>query len=84
MNCPFYGGEMAEGTFYDRGDSYFLPAGEVRPGIWTKGILREKHAVLLPPEAFGAPFAARPAAFWCGACRRLLVDYSALMPTAEE
>ena len=31
MNCPFCGEIMAEGTFHDRGDSYFLPAGETPP-----------------------------------------------------
>ena len=80
MNCPFCGEVMAEGTFHDRGDSYFLPVGETPPTLWTRGVLKKKHAVILPPESFGAPFALRPTAFWCGKCRKLLVDYGELLP----
>ena len=80
MNCPFCGEIMAEGTFHDRGDSYFLPAEEIPPKLWTRGVLEKKRAVILPPESFGAPFALRPAAFWCGKCRKLLVDYGELLP----
>ena len=40
--------------------------------------MEKKHAVLLPPESFGVIWAQRPAAFWCGTCRKLLVDYSEL------
>lgn len=52
MNCPYCGGSMLEGTFHDRGDSYILPAGEVPPKLWTKAVLKKKHAILLPPESF--------------------------------
>ena len=48
---------MLEGTFHDRGDSYILPAGEVPPKLWTKAVLKKKHAILLPPESFGAVWA---------------------------
>lgn len=54
MNCPYCGGTMIKGLFCDRGDSYFLPEGETPPQLWTKGILKKKRAVLLPPESFGA------------------------------
>lgn len=81
MNCPTCGEEMQTGTFHDRGNSYFLPAGEVPPTLWTKSVLEKKHAVLLPPESFGAAWAKRPAAYWCGRCRNMLVDYSSLTPT---
>ena len=83
MNCPFCGGDLLTGTFHDRGDSYLLPAGETPPALWTKHILEKKHAVLLPPESLGAVWARRPAAAWCPACRRLVVDYSELMPPPE-
>ena len=78
MNCPWCGQELEKGLFCDRVDSYFLPEGETPPQLWTKRILEKKHAVLLPPESFGAVWAQRPTAFWCGACRKLLVDYSEL------
>ena len=83
MNCPFCGEVMKESTFCDRGGSYFLPAGEARPALWTKHILEKKHAVLLSPEAFGVSFELRPAAFWCGECKKLLVDYKELSPVEE-
>ena len=78
MNCPWCGQELVKGLFCDRGDSYFLPEGETPPQLWTKRTLEKKHAVLLPPESFGVIWAQRPAAFWCGTCRKLLVDYSEL------
>ena len=65
---------MLEGTFHDRGDSYILPAGEVPPKLWTKAVLKKKHAILLPPESFGAVWAQRPSAFWCGICKKMLVE----------
>ena len=83
MNCPFCGEIMEEGTFCDRGGSYFLPAGETQPTLWTKRILERKHAVLLPPEPYGAPFEPRSAAFWCRKCKKLLVDYTELPPVEE-
>lgn len=83
MNCPFCGKPMREGTFHDRGDSYFLPEGETPPQLWTRRTLEKKHAVLLPPESLGSVWARRPAAFWCGSCRKLLVDYGELMPVEE-
>ena len=83
MNCPYCGGSMLEGTFHDRGDSYILPAGEVPPKLWTKAVLKKKHAILLPPESFGAVWAQRPSAFWCGICKKMLVDYGELMSQAE-
>ena len=52
MNCPYCGGTMIKGLFCDRGDSYFLPEGETPPQLWTKGILKKKRAVLLPPCCF--------------------------------
>lgn len=79
MTCPCCGGPMVNGVFCDRGDSYFLPEGEKAPTIWTKRALQKKGAVLLPPEAVGVVWAQRPTAFWCGACKKLLVDYSNLM-----
>ena len=84
MNCPWCGQELVKGLFCDRGDSYFLPEGETPPQLWTKRTLEKKHAVLLPPESFGVIWAQRPAAFWCGACRKLLVDYSELIPQKSE
>ena len=84
MNCPYCGGTMIKGLFCDRGDSYFLPEGETPPQLWTKGILKTKRAVLLPPESFGAVWAQRPEAFWCGQCRKLIVDYSGLLPRTTE
>ena len=84
MNCPYCGGAMVKGMFHDRGDSYFLPEGETPPKLWTKKILEKKRAVLLPPESFGAVWARRPGAFWCGRCRKLLVDYADLRPLTTE
>lgn len=84
MNCPYCGGTMTKGQFCDRGGSYFLPEGEIPPQLWTRRGLEKKHAVLLPPEAFGAVWAQRPAAFWCSRCRRLLVDYSQIMGQTVE
>lgn len=84
MNCPCCGGRMAKGVFCDRGDSYFLPEGESPPQLWTRGILKKKRAVLLPPESFGAVWAQRPEAFWCGQCRQLMVNYSDLLPQTME
>ena len=83
MNCPYCGGSMLGGTFHDRGDSYILPAGEVPPKLWTKAVLKKKHAILLPPESFGAVWAQRPSAFWCGICKKMLVDYGELMSQVE-
>ena len=84
MNCPCCGRTMETGVFHDRGDSYFLPEGESAPALWTRKVLEKKHAVLLPPESFGAPWAQRPAAFWCGQCRALLVDYAKLLSGTVE
>ena len=79
MNCPWCGGALEKGTFHDRGDSFFLPAGKRPPMLISKKIVEKRGAVWLPPESFGGVWAQRPAAFWCGACRKLLVDYSELM-----
>ena len=74
---------LREPVIGDRGDSYILPAGEVPPKLWTKAVLKKKHAILLPPESFGAVWAQRPSAFWCGICKKMLVDYGELMSQVE-
>lgn len=76
MKCPFCGAEMAHGTLHGRGDNFFLPEGETVPMLLSNAALKKHHAIILPPDSFCVALNDKwPPAFWCGKCRRLVVNY---------
>lgn len=72
--CPYCGAPLEEGTLRSKGGTYFLPAGQKTPGLYSKASMEKRRAILLPPDVFSL-FPEWPEALVCRSCRKIIIPY---------
>lgn len=74
MKCPYCNNVMQKGKLMSKGGVFFLPDGEKRPLLYSKGEMEKHNAVYLPPH-IGDFFPEYPTGYICRSCSKIVIEY---------